>query len=179
MQIHPRKIDQQMEKAITMLAHCVNEECRNEKPLILHGIRIGFKLAELEEPEEVVVAGILHDVVEDTNCKIEEIEKEFGPKVAQIVSVVTQEKEEDYKKRWQILMDKIIKNGHPAMILKLADLNDNLNYLPLVKNLKEKLDSIQWKNNFAMSQLEPYLGETELFKRYREGYRKIFERLAK
>ena len=75
MQIHPRKIDQQMEKAITMLAHCVNEECRNEKPLILHGIRIGFKLAELEEPEEVVVAGILHDVVEDTNCKIEEIEK--------------------------------------------------------------------------------------------------------
>lgn len=178
MQIQPRKNDQQIERAIAMLVRCVNEECRNDKPLILHGIRVGLKLDELGEPEETVIAGILHDLVEDTNCKIEEIEKEFDPKVAEIVSAVTQEKIDDYKERWRILMENIKKTGHAAMILKLADLYDNLNYLPLIKDrTEENLKSIYWKNNFAMGELEPFLGETELFKRCKEEYKKILEKL--
>ena len=124
-----------IERAIIMLVGCVQENCRNSKPLILHSIRVGMKLLDLNQPTEVVVAGILHDLVEDTNCTTEQIKNAFGKKVSNLVYALTQEKIEDYKERWHVLLGKIKKAGKSAMIMKIVDCNDNLvHFFPSVKD---------------------------------------------
>jgi len=177
MKINPKKTDQEIEKAITMLVCCVNKKCRNPKPIILHSVRVALKLIELKQPQEVIIAGILHDLIEDTDCKIQDIKKKFGLKVANIILNISQEKIGDYKKRWKILMEKIEKAGKSAMILKLVDMYENLNYIPLVKSRKE-LKTIYWKHNFGMNKLEPYLKRNKLFQECRDGYRKIFKKFG-
>lgn len=176
MKINPRKTDKEIEKAITMLVNCVDKKCHNPKPLILHSIRVGLKLRDLKQPQESVIAGILHDLIEDTDCTIKDIRKEFGSKIANIILSVSQEKIGDYKKRWHILMEKIKKAGKPTMMLKLIDIYENLDYIPLVKNRKE-LKEIYWKHNFAMEQLNPYLGHLKIFQDCRNGYREVFKKL--
>jgi (p)ppGpp synthase/HD superfamily hydrolase len=54
-------------------------------PYIVHPVQVA-RLLELHGlEEEVVIAGLLHDVLEDTGCTREELEAAFGPRVAEIV----------------------------------------------------------------------------------------------
>lgn len=177
MKIKSPKKDTEIEKAITMVVDCVRKNCRNPKPLILHSIRVGLKLVELKQPQKVVLAGILHDLVEDTNCTLGQIKKEFGPKVANLVSALTQEKIKDYKKRWHILLSKIKKVGRGAMIIKVVDMHENLPYLLLIKN-RQELKTILWKHNFAMGELQPYIGNLKIFKNCRQDYKQTFKNLG-
>ena len=55
-------------------------------PFILHPIEVAQILSTMTEDEEVITAGILHDIVEDTDGTLEEIEKRFGKRVALLVS---------------------------------------------------------------------------------------------
>lgn len=56
-----------------------------DKPMIMHPIGVGMLLEEYGYDDEVVSAGYLHDVVEDTKYTIFDIEKEFGKGVADLV----------------------------------------------------------------------------------------------
>ncbi len=70
----------------------------------------------------MVIAGVLHDFIEDTDCTAGQIEQEFGKRVADLVLALTQEGIEDYKERWNVLLDKIKKIGQDAMIIKVVDM---------------------------------------------------------
>jgi len=177
MNIRPQKFHKEIEKTISLVVHCCEKKCLNPKPLILHSISVGSKLLEMGESREVVLAGFLHDLVEDTDCTIGKIEKLFGQEVSDIVESVTQEKIIDYKKRWEVLMNKIEKQGKSAMILKLVDMNENLRYLPFLKT-KEEIKNIYWKHNFAMSRLKPYLKDLEIFDKCKKEYKKMFSELG-
>ncbi len=176
MKIRQREIDKEMERAIIMLVDCVKKKCRNEKPVILHSLRVGFKLFEMGQPKEVVIAGLLHDLVEDTNCTLRQIKDVFGDRVAILVSAVTQVKEKDYKKRWLILMKKIEKAGKAAMLLKLIDVGENVLYVPFIKE-KEEIQAVYWKHNFVMKWLKPYFGTRKIYREYRDAYQKVFKKL--
>ncbi|MGN1341776.1 MAG: HD domain-containing protein [Bacilli bacterium] len=56
-----------------------------DKPMIIHPISVGMLLEEYGYDESVVAAGYLHDVVEDTKYTIEDIKREFGDEVANLV----------------------------------------------------------------------------------------------
>ncbi|MBQ7506564.1 MAG: bifunctional (p)ppGpp synthetase/guanosine-3',5'-bis(diphosphate) 3'-pyrophosphohydrolase [Lachnospiraceae bacterium] len=56
---------------------------------IIHPLSVAIILAELEMDKETIVAGLLHDVVEDTVMTTDEIEKEFSPDVALLVDGMT------------------------------------------------------------------------------------------
>lgn len=56
-----------------------------DKPMIMHPISVGMMLEEYRYDDQVVAAGYLHDVVEDTKYTIEDIEKEFGKEIADLV----------------------------------------------------------------------------------------------
>jgi (p)ppGpp synthase/HD superfamily hydrolase len=54
-------------------------------PYITHPVAVGIMLLKSGYSEEIVAAGILHDTVEDTPLTLEEIKREFGVKIAEIV----------------------------------------------------------------------------------------------
>lgn len=76
------------EKAKLFAINAHNDQVRKnepDKPMIIHPISVGMLLEEYGCDDSVVAAGYLHDVVEDTKYTIEDIEKEFGSKVANLV----------------------------------------------------------------------------------------------
>lgn len=56
-----------------------------DKPMIMHPIGVGMLLESFGYDDNVVAAGYLHDVIEDTKYTIEDIEKEFGNDIATLV----------------------------------------------------------------------------------------------
>lgn len=59
------------------------------EPYIIHPLATAETLAEMKLPTNIVIAGLLHDVPEDTGVTIEEISKEFGEDVASMVGGIT------------------------------------------------------------------------------------------
>src|SRR5690554_4023682 len=58
-------------------------------PYINHPAHVAMILSELELDLNTIVAGLLHDVVEDTDSAMQDIEREFGSEIAQLVDGVT------------------------------------------------------------------------------------------
>lgn len=75
--------------------------------------------------EPLVMAARLHDVVEDTNTPLYEIEALFGPHVAYVVGCVTDEPGENREARFQKTAPKI-QTSLDAQLVKLADRHANM-----------------------------------------------------
>lgn len=88
----------------------------NGVPYILHPVH----LAEQMEDELSCTVALLHDVVEDTEVTLEELEKEFPKEVTEAVALLTHDKQSDYFDYIAAL------KAHPlARKIKLADLAHN------------------------------------------------------
>ncbi|MCR4311807.1 MAG: HD domain-containing protein, partial [Candidatus Uhrbacteria bacterium] len=59
------------------------------EPYFVHSFAVAMKLASLKLPSEVIAAGLLHDVPEDTEHTLEEIEAEYGEDIAHMVGAIT------------------------------------------------------------------------------------------
>ncbi len=59
------------------------------EPYVQHCLAVAQILAELRMPAPVIMAGLLHDTVEDTALKLSDIDRDFGPEVARLVDGVT------------------------------------------------------------------------------------------
>ncbi len=62
---------------------------KSGEPYIVHPLAVAMILAEMQLDPETLAAALLHDVVEDTDYQIGDIEREFGPRVAALVEGVT------------------------------------------------------------------------------------------
>ena len=65
------------------------ERRRSGELFITHPLEVAMILARMQLDQETLIAALLHDVVEDTPHTLEDIEREFGPSVARLVSGVT------------------------------------------------------------------------------------------
>jgi guanosine-3',5'-bis(diphosphate) 3'-pyrophosphohydrolase len=97
-------------------------------PYINHPIAVAVQLAEagMEKETDLLMAAILHDVVEDTETTFEELKEEFGANVAGIVMEVTDDKSLQEKERKRIAVETIGKKSEAARLLKLSDLIANV-----------------------------------------------------
>ncbi len=119
---------------------------RSGDPYIIHPIEVAVILAELGMDEETIIAGIMHDVVEDTEYSEEDLEKDFGANVALLVNGVTklgslvfdtkEERQAENMRRMFMAMSKDIR----VLIIKLADRLHNLRTINYLNNdkIKEK-----------------------------------------
>ena len=95
---HPSDDLTMIEKAYRVADKAHEEQKRKSgEPYIIHPLCVGIILADLEMDKETIAAGILHDVVEDTNMSVEDIRTEFGDDVALLVDGVTKLGQVDYK----------------------------------------------------------------------------------
>ncbi len=87
---HPSDDISMIDKAYQIASKAHENQLRKSgEPYIIHPINVAIILAELEMDKETIVAGILHDVVEDTIMTEEDLIKEFGSDVALLVDGVT------------------------------------------------------------------------------------------
>lgn len=87
---HPSDDISMIEKAYRLAKEAHKDQVRKSgEPYIIHPLYVAIILADLELDKETIVAGLLHDVVEDTIMTCDEISREFGPDVALLVDGVT------------------------------------------------------------------------------------------
>ena len=94
-----------------------------------HARQVAGILAEAGCDERVQLAGLLHDVVEDTPRTVEDIRDQFGPAVAALVAAVTEDATIDkYRERKQALREQVVRGGPDAIDIALADKVASLRY---------------------------------------------------
>lgn len=163
----------EIEKAVSFMVSCLSKNCNNKKPVILHSIRVGMKLMEMNQPEEVVKAGFLHDLLEDSNCLEMTIKNEFGEKVLVLVKALTFDISiKDYKKRWEVSLLNVEKAGVGAMTIKIIDQMDNLPYYMLISEEAKKQEVI-WKHRFTIEKFAKYFPDNDYFSQYEEKVAEI------
>lgn len=96
---HPSTNISLIEKAYKIADTCHEGQLRKSGELyICHPLCVAIILAELELDKETIIAGILHDVVEDTSYTLEDLKREFGEEVALLVDGVTKLTQIKYSK---------------------------------------------------------------------------------
>ena len=89
-QYHPSSDLSDIEKAYKVAKEAHEGQFRKSgEPYIIHPLCVAIILAELELDKESIIAGLLHDVVEDTVMTSEDVAREFGDEVALLVDGVT------------------------------------------------------------------------------------------
>lgn len=87
---HPSTDISLIEKAYRIAYEAHEGQVRKSgEAYIIHPLCVGIILAELELDKETIVAGLLHDVVEDTVMTVKEIATEFSDEIALLVDGVT------------------------------------------------------------------------------------------
>ena len=87
---HPSDDISMIEKAYKVASEAHKNQFRKSgEPYIIHPLNVAIILADLKLDKETIVAGILHDVVEDTVMTEEDLKREFGDDVALLVDGVT------------------------------------------------------------------------------------------
>jgi len=96
------------------------------RPYIEHPVRVAALLMELCAAPELVMAGFLHDVVEDTGGGACEIKTVFGPHVAALVQAVSEDKKLSWEERKRATVAFLKKAEADVVLLEFADKLDNL-----------------------------------------------------
>lgn len=134
------------EKAVGFLVKKITDSGNNPKPVILHSIRVTMILYNFNYEQDIIVAALLHDLLEDSSCVPDEIAETFGSQVAKLVSALTFDKTiVNRKTRFKDEIDKAIAGGRNSALIKAADLIDNSRYYHLAAEdiiplLKYKFD---------------------------------------
>ena len=89
---------------------------------VLHSVEVGSMLERSHYPDYVVAAGILHDVLEDTDAERRDIEARFGPAVAELVATLSDDPSiGDEERRHEDLRERVCKAGGYASAIFAAD----------------------------------------------------------
>ena len=110
-----------------------------EIPYASHSSSVGFILYSLGYDEEVVIAGILHDVIEDTSFTEEDLKEKFGENVTNLVKGVTEDKSiKIWSERKKGYLNNVKSGSDEVKAISAADLFDNSR--SMLRSLNEGVD---------------------------------------
>ena len=123
-------MEEKLQEAIKFATEAHGDQKRKYtgEPYITHPIAVMEIVREVPHTEEMLMAAVLHDTVEDTPVTIEDIKTKFGTKVAELVNGLTDvSRPEDGNRKTRKAMDRahLAKQNAEVQTIKLADLIHN------------------------------------------------------
>jgi GTP pyrophosphokinase len=142
---HPRASTTFITRAYAVAAEAHAGQVRNSgEPYIEHPLSVALITAQLGLDEVTVAAALLHDAVEDTGLRVEDVEADFGAEVAAIVDGVTkldrvrfESKEEQQAATMRKMLVAMAKDIR-VLIIKLADRLHNMRTLAAMPTWKQR-----------------------------------------
>lgn len=185
-----------VDKAIIFAVNAHSGDVRKgtDIPYIVHPIESCAIAASITNDKEIIAAAVLHDVVEDSDFTKEDLLREFGKRVTDLVCSDTEDKmrdisaEKSWKLRKQATLDFLDKSTKEEQIICLSDKLSNMraiyrDYNRLGDKLwerfnqKDKLEHFWYYNGIA-NRLT-FLKETEAYKEYAKLMNKVFNKEEK
>lgn len=141
-----------------------NQFRKDGKPYISHPFTVATELAKNGASDELICAGLLHDVIEDAGVTQREIQEKFGEKIARLVREDSEDKSLSWEQRKQITLNEL-KNGNREMCMlvcadKLANLREIYEQLELGNadvwsRFKRGKDKQEWLYREMLDVLSP------------------------
>lgn len=160
-------INLNIQKAIIFatLKHKEQKRKGTDIPYIVHPVEVMQILTSLNCNENIIIAGLLHDTLEDTSTTTEEIKNTFGEKVLDIVKSESEDKSKTWKERKQATIDHLENASTEIKLVCFADKLSNIKSIYRDKlELGEKI-------------FERFNASKENIKWYYEELGKVFEKL--
>jgi len=126
-----------IERAIKFLSSHMGTMEELWKPTLLHSINVWSDLFNSWYDENIVIAGFLHDIIEDTKINSDIIEKEFWQTVLMLILSNSKNLDLSKEERDQDLYNRCLKHWKDAMIIKAADIFDNYKYFSGTNDLEK------------------------------------------
>lgn len=159
------KLEKAIDNAIIYLAQAFSASGHNEKPVISHSFRVGMMLFNYGYSRKIVLAGILHDIIEDTDVSADDLEKEYGFEIANMVSAVSfNAKIVSPKEQNLDVFHRCQEYGVDALIVKCADIIDNIDYFVPTPGYEELALFLVDKYHSFFEIAKVFLANEELFR---------------
>ena len=147
---------EQIEAAYRLAEEKHREQKRSSgEPYIIHPLSVAAILVGLGMDSQSVMAGLLHDVVEDTDCTLEDIQKQFGKEVALLIDGVTKLGKIPYSSREEQQAENLRKmlmamaEDIRVIIIKFADRMHNLSTLEYMSPQKQRDKAVECLEVYA------------------------------
>ena len=147
---------ERIKAAFTMARQAHKGQMRSSgDPYISHPIEVAIILVGLGMDSDTIIGGILHDVVEDTSITLEDIRKQFGGDVADLVDGVTKLANIPYSSRAEQQAENVRKmllamaKDVRVVIIKLADRLHNMRTLDYRAPEKQRVKSLETMEIYA------------------------------
>lgn len=123
-----KEIDKEYEKCIYFLAEKLRR-CKNNTNTLIHSIRVGLNIQKDGLDTNMVKAGFLHDIFEDTNIQESELKNQYNNKIVELILNTTA----DYSvgNEEEVLVNmyaRCLNYGDDALLLKCYDIEDKMKY---------------------------------------------------
>lgn len=157
------ELEHEMEAAIAFLSQRIRESGHNPKPVVLHSIRVGLLLFNAGASRDEVIAGLLHDVVEDSDTSNKDVAQVFGANVSQLVAVASEDASLSWKDRYEAKHATAVQEGPSALRIIAADFLDNHHYYVKASS-QEQFEALIAKSAHFIELARPSLGQDDLFR---------------
>ena len=136
---------------------------KSRRPYIGHCLEVASTLASVGKVDDVnvIIAALLHDVVEDTDITSDQIKEKYGEAVASLVAEVTDDKTLKKKQRKELQVEHAANLSPGAKLIKIADKISNVREIasdpPKKWGINRQLKYFDWAERVvnAMGQVDP------------------------
>lgn len=156
-------------------------------PYIVHPYAVGFLLAHFTDDEAVIIAGLLHDVLEDVPGYTRDmLETEFGPAVARLVSEVTEDNaiyeehpelphQDRVRLKKQDYLERLMDDSEGALMIAAADkICNTRSFLEEYKRLGPDAFWAGWRRNVGVSEAD-HRDVSERYSRFMLAFNEIIQ----
>ena len=125
------------------------------EPYIFHPLSVAIILAQMEMDTDTIIAALLHDTVEDTDCTSQDLIQEFGEQVAELVDGVTKLSRIPYSSQEEQQVENLRKmfmamaRDIRVILIKLADRLHNMRTLKSMREEKQRQKALETMEVFA------------------------------